>query len=84
LLSFYFYSLTQATVATAVTLNYTSPMFLALVTVLWYRERVRPQISVAILLGFAGVILCCALPSALASCRRDCSTYFGFLLPLPI
>jgi drug/metabolite transporter (DMT)-like permease len=56
-LSFYFYSLTQLPVATAVTLNYTSPMFLALITVLWYRERVRPQISIAILLGFAGVIL---------------------------
>jgi drug/metabolite transporter (DMT)-like permease len=56
-LSFYFYSLTQLPVATAVTLNYTSPMFLALVTVLWYRERVRPQIFIAILLGFAGVIL---------------------------
>jgi drug/metabolite transporter (DMT)-like permease len=56
-LSFYFYSLTQLPVATAVTLNYTSPMFLALVTVLWYRERVRPQIFIAILLGFVGVIL---------------------------
>jgi|ERR1700674_61661 drug/metabolite transporter (DMT)-like permease len=56
-LSFYFYSITQLPVATAVTLNYTSPMFLALVTVLWYRERVQPQIFIAILLGFLGVIL---------------------------
>jgi drug/metabolite transporter (DMT)-like permease len=56
-LAFYFYAMTQLPVATAVTLNYTSPMFLTLVTVLWYRERVRPQLFVAILLGFVGVIL---------------------------
>jgi drug/metabolite transporter (DMT)-like permease len=56
-LSFYFYCMAQLPVATAVTLNYTSPMFLALITVLWHRERVRPQILLAIVLGFVGVIL---------------------------
>ena len=56
-LSFYFYAMSQLPVASAVTLNYTSPMFLTLLTLLWYRERVRPQLVVAILLGFVGVIL---------------------------
>lgn len=56
-LSFYFYAMSQLPVATAVTLNYTSPMFLTLITLLWYRERVRPQLLFAILLGFVGVIL---------------------------
>ncbi|MBA2690173.1 MAG: DMT family transporter, partial [Burkholderiales bacterium] len=37
--------------------NYTSPMFLTLITLLWYRERVRPHLLFAILLGFLGVIL---------------------------
>jgi drug/metabolite transporter (DMT)-like permease len=56
-LAFYFYAMTQLPIATAVTLNYTSPMFLTLITVLWYRERVRPRLAFSILLGFVGVIL---------------------------
>lgn len=56
-LSFYFYAMTQLPVATAITLNYTSPMFLTLITLLWYREPVRPRLIFAILAGFIGVIL---------------------------
>ncbi len=56
-LSLYFYSMTQLPVATAVTLNYTSSMFLTLITLLWYREPIRLRLVFAILLGFVGVML---------------------------
>lgn len=43
--------------ATAMTLNYTSPLFLALMLMLWSREPVRPVLVLTLLTGFAGVIL---------------------------
>jgi drug/metabolite transporter (DMT)-like permease len=56
-LALYFYAMTKLPMATAITLNYTSPMFLTLITLLWYREPLRPRLIFAILLGFVGVIL---------------------------
>lgn len=53
----YFYSISVIPLATAVTLNYTSPLFLALLLAFWLRERVRPFLFVALAMGFAGVIL---------------------------
>lgn len=53
----FFYAITHLPLATAVTLNYTSPLFLALFTTLWLREKVRPVLILAILLGFVGVVL---------------------------
>ncbi len=53
----YFFALTRLPLATAVTLNYTSPLFLALFAVLWLGERASPRLLFALLLGFAGVIL---------------------------
>lgn len=55
-LALYFYAMTQLPVATAITLNYTSAMFLALITVLWYREKVKLRLVLAVSLGFIGVI----------------------------
>lgn len=56
-LALYFYAMTQLPVATAITLNYTSAMFLALITtVLWYREKVKLRLVIAVSLGFIGVI----------------------------
>lgn len=43
--------------ATAMTLNYTSPLFLALMLMLWSREPVRPTLVLTLLLGFVGVVL---------------------------
>lgn len=51
----FFYAITHLQLATAMTLNYTSPLFLALFTTLWLREKIRPILSAAIALGFAGV-----------------------------
>ena len=51
----YFYAITQLPLATAVTLNYTSPLFLAITTTAVMRERFSPWLVLAIALGFAGV-----------------------------
>jgi len=53
----FLYCLTQAPLSTAVTLNYTSPLFLALITGLILRERVSALAIAAILVGFAGVVV---------------------------
>lgn len=53
----YFYAIAALPLATAVTLNYTSPLFLALLLVLLAGERLRPRLIVALCVGFAGVFL---------------------------
>ncbi len=53
----YFYAISALPLATAVTLNYTSPLFLALLTTLWLKERAHWPLMLAIVLGFAGVVL---------------------------
>lgn len=56
-LALFFFSLSQLPLATAVTLNYTSPLFLAFISVLVLRERPHWRLAFALLLGFAGVVL---------------------------
>lgn len=56
-LMLFFYAITTLPLATAMTLNYTSPLFLALFTTLWLREKIRPALIAAILLGFIGIVL---------------------------
>lgn len=51
----YFYAISELPLATAQTLNYTSPLFLAIATTVVLGERFSPWLIVAILLGFAGV-----------------------------
>lgn len=53
----YFYAISALPLATAVTLNYTSPLFLALLTTLWLKERAHWPLVLAIMLGFAGVVV---------------------------
>jgi S-adenosylmethionine uptake transporter len=53
----YFHCITQLPLATAVTLNYTSPLFLAALTALRLGERPTPALWAALALGFAGVLL---------------------------
>jgi drug/metabolite transporter (DMT)-like permease len=56
-LMMYFYAIARLPLATAVTLNYTSPLFLALFTTLWLGERPSAKLLASIALGFAGVIV---------------------------
>lgn len=53
----FFYCITVLPLATAVTLNYTSPLFLAMLLVLVLKERVHAPLILAIILGFAGMVL---------------------------
>lgn len=53
----YFYAIGIVPLATAVTLNYTSPIFVALLLTLWLGERVRWPLVAAVLVGFLGVVL---------------------------
>jgi drug/metabolite transporter (DMT)-like permease len=53
----YFYAISMIPLAAAVTLNYTSPLFLALLLVLWLREPVRRGFYAVLAAGFIGVIL---------------------------
>jgi drug/metabolite transporter (DMT)-like permease len=53
----YFYAMSNLPLATAQTLNYTSPIFLAIATVVVLGERFTYWLIGAIVLGFAGVAL---------------------------
>ena len=53
----FFYALVELPVATAVTLNYTSPLFLALLLTLLARERPGRWLIGTVLLGFVGIVL---------------------------
>lgn len=53
----YFFALGVLPLAAAVTLSYTSPLFVALLLILWFRERPGRGALAAIALGFAGVVM---------------------------
>ena len=53
----FFYALTELPVATAMTLNYSSPLFLAILLTVLARERPGAKLVGTVLLGFAGVVL---------------------------
>lgn len=53
----YFFALGALPLATAVTLNYTSPLFVALLLALWFGEPVGRGLFGAVALGFIGVVV---------------------------
>ena len=53
----FFYAIAHLPLATAVTLNYTSALFLALLMPLMLHEKPKPILYAMILLGFLGVVL---------------------------
>jgi drug/metabolite transporter (DMT)-like permease len=53
----FFYAIAKLPVATAQTLNYTSPLFLAIATTVVLGERFSPGLVFAIVLGFGGVAM---------------------------
>lgn len=52
-----FYALTRLPLSTAVTLNYTSSLFFALLCVVKLKERLTPRTGLALLLGFVGIVI---------------------------
>jgi drug/metabolite transporter (DMT)-like permease len=53
----FFFALSRLPLATAVTLNYTAPLFLAALSAWWLRERHGRGVVGAVLLGFVGIVL---------------------------
>lgn len=53
----FFYCLTVLPLATAITLNYTSSLFLSALTVLVLHEKFHARLSFSLLLGFIGIVL---------------------------
>ncbi len=53
----FFHAIAHLPLPTAITLNYTSPLFLAAITAWWLKERHGRALSAALLLGFAGIVL---------------------------
>jgi drug/metabolite transporter (DMT)-like permease len=56
-LATFFYAVVELPMSVAVTLNYSSPLFLTLVMPFWLGERPRPVEYLAVALGFVGVAL---------------------------
>jgi drug/metabolite transporter (DMT)-like permease len=56
-LALFFYCITVLPLATAVTLNYTAPLFLTIFTMLVFKDKFHLPLTVAIALGFCGVVL---------------------------
>jgi drug/metabolite transporter (DMT)-like permease len=53
----FFYAISKLPLATAVTLNYTSPLFLAVLAMIYLRGEAKPVLLFAIAIGFGGVAL---------------------------
>ncbi|UOO91236.1 DMT family transporter [Vitreoscilla massiliensis] len=53
----FFYALTRLPLATAVTLNYTSPIFLAVLSFFLLKERISRRTMAVLVLGFIGVMI---------------------------
>lgn len=53
----YFYALTQLPLATAITLNYTSPLWLTVLSTVLLKERFSPRLLGAMAVGFVGAAL---------------------------
>lgn len=53
----YFYAMTALPLATAITLNYTSPIWLTLLSALLLKERFDRRLIIAVALGFVGVAM---------------------------
>ncbi len=56
-LALFFYCITVLPLATAVTLNYTAPLFLTLLTMLVFKDTFHLPLTLSIGLGFCGVVL---------------------------
>ncbi len=53
----FFYAIARLPLATAITLNYTSPLFLAILSPLLLKEPLKKTLLFALVIGFAGVSL---------------------------
>ncbi len=53
----FFFGLAYLPLSTATTLNYTSPIFLAILSFVLYQEKISKQMGISLILGFIGVVV---------------------------
>ena len=53
----YFYAITQLPLATAITLSYTSPISMVVLSIILFREKITPVTTLGLLTGFVGILL---------------------------
>lgn len=53
----FFYAIAHLPLATAVTLNYTSPLFLAVITPIFLHEKPKKTLFIALIIGFIGMTI---------------------------
>ncbi len=53
----FFYAISRLPLATAVTLNYTSPIFLAVLSFVVLKEKIAPHTQAMLVLGFIGIVV---------------------------
>lgn len=56
-LALFFYAIAHLSLATAITLNYTSPLFLAVITPIFLHEKPKKTLFIGLIVGFIGVSL---------------------------
>jgi len=56
-LGMFFYAIAHLPLATAITLNYTSPLFLAVITPFFLHEKPKKTLFIALIIGFIGVTI---------------------------
>jgi len=75
----YFYALKHLPLAGALLLNYTSPLFLAIIALFWLKERSTRTRTIAVVLGFLGVATLFSPSSSIASFAGLMGLASGFL-----
>jgi len=53
----FFYAIAHMHLGKAVLLNYTSPLFITIIALVWYKEKASAQILFALAIGFMGICL---------------------------
>ena len=56
-LGMFFYAIAHLPLATAITLNYTSPLFLAVITPFFLHEKPKKTLFIALIIGFIGMTI---------------------------
>lgn len=56
-LALFFYAIAHLPLATAITLNYTSPLFLAVITPVFLHEKPKRTLFIALIIGFIGMAI---------------------------
>lgn len=69
----YFYNMSVMSLGTAYAFSYTSPIFLALLSVIFVRQKVSIKVWIAILLGFSGILL-------ISNPNGENLSFLGFLI----